>query len=744
MAGMKIPIDINLQQVRKSFREMTKLQKKTWRVRQQQIRIEKKESKEELKRIAKEHKAKQKYMKEESTHTKRLRDDRGSYIKREETFTRKNRQEQSKDYRTTTDRIRKIDKQTKGGAFGRVNRAGGAAAAMIGGGILGFAVGYGLKAAEMRRSAMQSFSPAIGTGESFGGIMKQKSQGRVGNYKGGNLGYNVMERSGMIPGMTRATGSTNVVPMMEAMRATGMNQGEVGGAFGAMAAGGTSFSGKGKGNAGKREFKELLAAGMASGLEKGRMPEFMSGVTQLMQTQQAMAAGDVASGGISKLAAALGQSGLSGFKGQRGMALMGKIQQGILQPGGGESGMAFMRQAFGFGKPGGGASFYDAEKKREGGLGKNAEGFATVMGELKSQYGTGEDAVLKMREVLGTSISQGEELIRLSEAGNMSTENLARIDEIMKETEPIEKQAARAMKEAGTTLKSIAARMDQSVGNGAAAQKMLDKIENFQKMLYELMLKWLPKIAGILADLKVIFEFVFDHLKKAFPVKAIIEGASNVINGKEDIKKATAALTSGGRSFNKKYKGVSIKQLQDMSAGASGQSRVDLEKELADRGNALLGVSVAAPGAYGAGQTRANARSLAKQATGGTELYEAALKGMGVTHATASPQQRADARTRANLLAGADSRKARTSLMTPKSEREAAARDMAETKRTGDITPVLEGGTKRAEAIKQRDEEFARERRSKIVVEVHEKSGDPGTVKNGKSKGKEKRLDAGQ
>lgn len=731
MAGMKIPIDINLAQVRKSFGEMNKLQKKTWKTRQQQVRVEKKENKDELKRMAAEHKAKSKFMKEEMGHTKKLRDERGRFIKKEEGFTRKNRQNAEKDYRTTTDRMKKLDRQSKGGMIGRGAGMVGRAGMMVGGGLLGFAIGYGLKAAEMRKQAMQSFGPAIGSGgwgkgqgTSFNDAMKMKSKGG-----GGNLGFDINQRSGMIPGMSRATGSSNVVPMMEAMRATGMNQGEVGGAFGAMRAGGTSFAGKGSANQGKREFKELLAAGMASGLEKGRMPEFMSGVTSLMQQQQAMSAGDVGSGGIAKLAAALGQSGKSGFQGSRGMQLMGKLQQGILQPGGGESGMAFMRQAFGFGKPGGGATFYDAEKQREKGLGKDAAGFSTVMGELKSQYGTGEDAVLKMREVLGTSIEQGEELIRLSEAGNLSTENLARIDEIMKETEPIEKQAARAMKEAGTSLQKIAARMDQSVGNGAAAQKALDKIEDYQRKLFELMLKWAPLVLEGLQELIALVKAAVDFLTG---------------NGKTAADKlgGTQADLRSGKAKGDAFPGIQTSVLQDrMLTEPDAAVREKMSNTIQARASALRAKASKRPGGLlentvlGESSGSKNMRKHAMTEGEDTSWTETMRSGygrvLGIPHAertAADVQHIKDTARHLNVM-----REAGTPIneLRAMQEKEAAnyLRDLEADKRWEEALAESEGNVDQSKAVSG----GGKSKNARTDVHVHIDSLDPSTVTNPKS-----------
>ena len=504
-----------LTQLKKRFKEFEKLQQKQWKTRQKQMRVEKKYQREEVKKIRKVHKEKERAMRKEF----RLKDQERRKQQRAEQKLQRARQKQQRNNQRSRAQekrhVRGLNREMKRGPLGRAARGVGRAAAFAGGGLVGFAIGAAIRGYQDYTTANKAMGPMIGTGARSRDAWRAKSRGRAGGgYRGGNLGFNVAERAALIPGMARATGATSPVAMMEAMRATGMGSGEVAGIFGALRQGGSTFTGregKGAGNQGKREFKNIIAAGMASGLERGRLPEFFSGITNLMKTQQQMAAGDVGSGDLSKIAGMLGRTGQSGFQGQRGMNVMAKLQQGIMKPGGGEAGMAFMRQAMGFGKPGGDASFYEAEKAREKGL--NSENFTKIMNELKTQYGTGEDAALKMRELFGVSLDQAETLIKVSDSNQSMEEKMKAVDEVMTESKSLEEQAAIQMKSAATNLKRIAGKFDESAARGASAAKAIEAVEDFQKKLWELMKKWVPIIAGGIQQLVSLVMEIVNYIK---------------------------------------------------------------------------------------------------------------------------------------------------------------------------------------------------------------------------------------
>ena len=433
----------------------------------------------------------------------------------EERRRRDEEKHKTKRWREDDNRVRKEERQQRrGGKRGLVRRAG-RAAAFLGGGLMGLLTGTAIKGYRNYMQYHESLSPLVGLGG--------RANRDVHGAKGGRLGYKLTDVAAAAKPMARATGTTSPAAMLHAMRATAMGAGEVGDMFGAIRGGGDIFSGtattmdargktrrddnrKGQGT---KQFEKIMAAGMYSGLEKARLPEFFKGITSLMRAQGSRMAGDVSGLGFSKLGGAFGrfgeQNNLSGLQGARGMGLLGKVHQGIIAPGGGEAGKAFMQQAFGFGRPGGGASYYEAEKQREKGL-AGPENFGKVMGELTRQYGTGQDAALKLRETFGVSLDQAESLIKINESGEASKDKLEKVNEIMEESKSLEEQALKAMKNAGPKLGRIATLFDKSVANGALVAPAIEHMELALLKVFEGFTQFFPLLVKIMGGLKLMFK----------------------------------------------------------------------------------------------------------------------------------------------------------------------------------------------------------------------------------------------
>jgi hypothetical protein len=449
------------QELRKAFKKYEALQAKVWKERQKQQRSELKHRRTEEKGFKDTARQREDFIKRESRlkERERVKDTRARHDDKQDRDSRgrflgKQRQEEQKHVKSMGSKLRNL-------------------ALFAGGGILGFALGYSLKGYQNAIGARKAQGPQIGTGMTTRQLRKGSSK----------YGYNVTERIGLAGQMARATGASGSATLQHATRATGMDPGEAAGYMGVMRAGGTQFNAAG-GGAGSKQFGRMISMGMQSGLERARLPEFFKGVTSLMQTQQAISAGDVGGGGIAKLAAALGKNGPTGFQGTRGMNMMAKMQQSILNPQGGNK--AFMQQAFGFGTRG--ATFMEARMKQQKGLGDEGENIPAILDEVIRQHGykaggsveANSQAILRTESALGIGTEQADNILKMRVDGKLSKEELKKISIQSKSTEDLQREANIQMAKAGAGLATIAGLFDKSVKQGEEDFKMWTAIEKAQ------------------------------------------------------------------------------------------------------------------------------------------------------------------------------------------------------------------------------------------------------------------------
>lgn len=334
---------------------------------------------------------------------------------------------------------------------------------------------------------------------------KQFRQGMRGSM-GGRLGYSRTDTAEMMPLMSRATGEGAPREMQQAMRATGMEAGEVGDVFGTLKRAGYSFDrGKEKQSAGGKEFQKLIAAGMQSGLKKSRFPEFAQGIQQLAEQQRMLTTGNVNVSDIAKQLALWGKSG-PGMQGAAGANLFSKVTHAISAPGGGEWGESFMRQAMGFGKPGGTTSFYDAEKRRER-AGRDPSVVMDVMKEFGHQFGGfggkgKEEAGLSMRETLGVTLDQAETLQKIYSSTDSADEKQKQIVKVMEETKPLEEQSLDAMKGLGDTAKRVAELTNRGISAGEKSAKYIEGMQDIEHNILKVLLRVASGIEGIFNTVK--------------------------------------------------------------------------------------------------------------------------------------------------------------------------------------------------------------------------------------------------
>jgi hypothetical protein len=395
---------------------------------------------------------------------------------------------------------------TGGGLAGASNfLMGGAlgAGAMLGGAALGLLTsqlssGYGAKV---------QYGQTAGELTGSGGRRSQLERARR---PGVAMGFGPIETAAQARGVARATGRIGAVTQAQAAARTTMQDvSETTGFMGTLTRAGRGFGGK-AGGGGRKDMQQIIAAGMASGLDRSRVGEYMHSIGSLIETQAGRTAGDVDPTEINKFMLAMGRSGLSGLQGARGGAVASQLDQAIRQPGGGEAGQALMLQAFGFGKPGGTSSYYQAKKRQQQGVhGKG--NVQALFDETKSQYGGGEAQIMALGEMTGLSYDTLEQLRAVNDSGKDSTEKQKEIQKILENARPVEEQALEEMKEFGHTLQRVAGLEDRSVGIGEAIE---ESIERMQDVLNEMISKAMPVVVAALSKIANLMELIWHFMQE--------------------------------------------------------------------------------------------------------------------------------------------------------------------------------------------------------------------------------------
>jgi hypothetical protein len=575
-AVLQLDFRQQIQQIRKSFGEMKKMQTQHQRRADKQLKVEKKFQSDEIKTMKKKLGMEDRAFTKQIQRQRRLRDERGRYLAKEKRERDSQGRFLSRERRKQKDHARGMNRELKRGPLGRMMGKVGRGAAFAGGGMMGLLLGAMFKGYANYLQAQQSFGPLIGMGGGTSAMRLANQMPSTPGRKRDNLGYNVMERAQMAAAMGRATGSVSPGAMMLASRATGMNTGELSGVFGAMREAGTRFSGPGtvmgaggkeqltifKGT-GRREFTRILAAGMYSGLEKARLPDFATGVAQMTRQFGMTRGGRVDTQGFASLMGAFGRFGGVGFQGGRGMNVAGKLHQAFMQPGAGPEGMAIMRQAMGYGRPGGGTSFYQAEKMRERGL-SDPKNFARLMDFMKQTVPDQRARALELRGLVpGLSLEQAEGLMKIHESSASMEDKMADVQNIMDKAKPLQERAAEAMEKAATALRRIAGRFDTSVGIGAKSAKLIQQVEDLQMKLVKLLIKWIPKIGAMLEKIWEAVKPIAEILMKGLGVIAkgvgeaiswgqekAYQGITKVLGGHGRVKSIDKKTTEAARLWD--------------------------------------------------------------------------------------------------------------------------------------------------------------------------------------------------
>ena len=334
-----------------------------------------------------------------------------------------------------------------------------------------------------------------------------------------------------------------------------------------------------KGGAGNlREVRRIWADGVASGLEKTRVPEHMQNVSKGMQMVGEQVAGVVDVAEISATLAELGQLG-AGFQGARGGGVMNAMAQTFVQASrlkAPDAVQAFMlRHVGGYGGPGGNKNLFDAQLQLEKGFNRqNVRG--AVSGAIRETGGGNPGAFLLQQAFPGLSLSKAKKLIEFGEGGFQNTEAF---DKLIKEASPETKSVDEQMLTESKTIAKIA-------GNQWRTGKELYKETlAIKTAINTLVIQLVPEIKALLSLVRQFVENWAVGIEELVHMISRIPGVGGPEEGLDE-----KGLTPESRER--------IKEFRDLAASAtagSGIGRLQQMKIAQDQETAQLKKSGAIP-----------------------------------------------------------------------------------------------------------------------------------------------------
>jgi len=153
------------------------------------------------------------------------------------------------------------------------------------------------------------------------------------------------------------------------------------------------------------EFAALIADGVSRGSMKGREGEVLSSINTLVNTQMQMLTKPEGVGGMVGALTSMNQSGRPGLMGNRGANVLSKMNNGIMNPGGGEFGEMLMYNAIAPGE-----NYYDFKYKQEEGAFGDNKNLEKVMASMKRDFPDGRTRQHAMKTMFGISMHQADGL----------------------------------------------------------------------------------------------------------------------------------------------------------------------------------------------------------------------------------------------------------------------------------------------------------------------------------------------
>lgn len=356
--------------------------------------------------------------------------------------------------------------------------------------VAGRTVGAGMRASD----AYQQFAMA---NRGALGVVSENDLFRANNL-GSQFGYMPNESSAFALQAAQARGSEGAVEaaaqaMMMSRAGYGVDASSFIGMQGTLRRGGIDTADSSPQN---RRLLNLYATAMTQGIDRSRMGEALPAFTGIMEQIQNNVAGDVSGGGIASLAALFGQSGMSGLQGARGMSVISQLNQGLMNPGGGDEGRALLYQAAGFGVPGSSRSLFDVQTQLEGGL-SDTRNIGTLQRFIGQLGGADSEAAIRaLSDVFGLSLTQSQAAARSLMSGGTPEEMERRLREIEEQAKSPELKAQEAMQEGiGSIAKLMSEQNALLISDGAnIAKPMLVA----QQRIYELERLLFPQMATAL------------------------------------------------------------------------------------------------------------------------------------------------------------------------------------------------------------------------------------------------------
>lgn len=183
---------------------------------------------------------------------------------------------------------------------------------------------------------------------------------------------------------------------------------------------------------GLRQFERIMAGGVASGLEKTRVPEHMQNMQKGMQSMGETVAGAVDVTALNRTFAMLGQIGPA-FQGSRGFHVFQKFQNkytgAAAGKGGADATAMALQDVGGFGGPGSTNSYFDALKQLE--QGATPENIRKDLSGKLRRFGATTTGAMALSRDTGISNTLAEELLVAANSGGLRGN--AGLDRLIKE-----------------------------------------------------------------------------------------------------------------------------------------------------------------------------------------------------------------------------------------------------------------------------------------------------------------------
>jgi hypothetical protein len=521
-----------VREARKGYKEIGRQQKALDNQRKKQLRFERRAAAQQISSIRKVSREK------ERASRRQMLAERGRIRTQEGERRRvvKHQQQESRQWQMNVardrNRIQMADREVRRSVFGRVTGGVVRGAAFAGAGMIGMLIGGALAGYGKYQEAVGASRATVGLGIGYtsptmgrGGKLGSVGKGGMGQ----KYGYNAVQTQSLMAAAARATGVESTEALMRG-EAYGMPTGQMASFMGAVTRGGSPYGGRGYGmdpktfelgtqtsssTEGLRQQQQVLAKGFLSGLKLARMPEMFQSVQTLMEQQMAMTGGKVTTTSAANVMALLGASGAAGLQGARGGKVAAQLQQGIMRPGGGEAGQEMILQAFGYGRPGGDKSYYEALKMQQQGFdAADGKGLETVIKYVMRTAGSMEEASIQMGQMFGTNLDVNEKIMATIQDTSLSTkERMQRIKTFGADAETkgksVEEQVLAEAKKQTGQLQWNAEQFNLSVKDGATAAEGIKELVKLQRKLFNAISEQLPKfVEGVEKLSKGIDDFV--------------------------------------------------------------------------------------------------------------------------------------------------------------------------------------------------------------------------------------------